>query len=256
MTDTDPPKSDPARMMRLLWRESMPVRSKPGRKPSLAIDAFIDAAIEIADQDGLPALTIRNLALRLRKPTMAVYTFVSSREELVPLMLDTIHGRMRRARPASSNWKDCVKAVAEDNRSLFRQHVWAADVSFARPALGPGTMAKYEHELNALEGLGLDDVTTDDVLTHILVVVSSLARAEANQRSPGGAIAMSDEGWWAANAPFFTLAFDPEKFPLAARIGSAAGQVRGGAFDPSYAWDFAVDRLIDGLEGLVAGSSR
>ena len=57
-------------------------------------------------------------------------------------------------------WRDRVTAVAEDNRALLAAHPWAARVFTGRPPLGPGSIAKYEHELAAFDGLRLDDVTS------------------------------------------------------------------------------------------------
>lgn len=181
---------------------------------------------------------------------MTVYTYVSNKAEIVPLMLDIIHRRMDR-KVACGDWRERVRSIAADNRALFKKHPWAADVSFGRPALGPGTMAKYEYELAALESLGVDDVARDNVLTHILVVVTALARAEANQDLTENDSEQTDEEWWSENEPFLALAFDPETYPLAVRIGSAAGEALGGAFKADHAWSFAVDRLVDGIEALI-----
>ncbi|MGW0705724.1 TetR/AcrR family transcriptional regulator C-terminal domain-containing protein [Streptomyces sp. NPDC002643] len=74
-------------------------------------------------------------------------------------------------------WRERVTAVAEENRALFERHPWAAAVSTVRPPLGPGQMAKYEHELSGLDGLGLSDIEMDDCLTHLLTFVQSCARA-------------------------------------------------------------------------------
>ncbi|WP_202946727.1 TetR/AcrR family transcriptional regulator [Allomesorhizobium alhagi] len=247
----DQKANDPAGLMKLLWRDSVDIVPKPGRKRGLAIEGLIEAAIGIADEHGLAAMTIRGLAAALHKPTMTIYTYVSGKAELVPLMLDTIYQRMDRSAPADRDWRDKVVRIAEDNRRLFERHPWAADVSFGRPSLGPGTIAKYEYELAALEDLGVDDVTRDSVLTHILVVVAAVARASANQDLEVRSSAQSDEEWWRENAPFLALAFDPEKFPLAARIGAAAGDALGGAFNAEHSWTFAVDRMIDGIEALI-----
>ena len=45
---------------------------------------------------------------------------------------------------------------------------WIARIAASRPPLGPGLMAKYEHELGAFEGLGLDDVEIDSALTFLV----------------------------------------------------------------------------------------
>ena len=83
---------DPARTLALLWRADPP--SRRGPRPRLDLDAVVDAAIALADDRGLPALTMRALAARLRVSAMTLYGYVPGREELVDLMLDALYGRM------------------------------------------------------------------------------------------------------------------------------------------------------------------
>src|SRR6202035_2787049 len=114
-------------------------------------------------------------------------------------------------------------AVAGENRALFGAHPWAAAVSTIRPPLGPGLMAKYEHELSALDGLGLSDIEIDAALTCLLTFVQAWARAAADARTTEQDTAMDDEQWWAASAPLLEHVLDPRAYPLAVRVGTAAG---------------------------------
>lgn len=45
--------------------------------------------------------------------------------------------------------------------------------------------------------------------------------------------------------------FDPERYPTAARVGSAAGSEQGGAYDPDRAYDFGLARVLDGLAAFI-----
>lgn len=112
-------------------------------------------------------------------------------------------------------------------------------------------MAKYDHELRALQGLGLSDVEMDDVLTHLLSFVQASARAASDARAAQMDSAMSDQAWWAANAPLLARVLDQDAYPLAARVGTAAGTAHGSAHDPDHAYDFGLDRLLDGLAALI-----
>ena len=112
---------------------------------------------------------------------MTLYTYVPGKAELLDLMLDAAYQRMPRAGTAGQPWRQRVTAIAAENRALFEAHPWAAAISTARPPLGPGLMAKYEHELSALDGLGLTDIQMDAALTHLLTFVQAWARAAAEQ---------------------------------------------------------------------------
>ncbi|WP_129839996.1 TetR/AcrR family transcriptional regulator [Streptomyces sp. RFCAC02] len=242
---------DPARTLELLWREPGQGGPRRGPRQGLTVDAVVHAATELADTGGLDALTMRGVAQRLGVTPMTLYTYVPGKTELLDLMLDAAYLRMPRAGHGDRPWRARVEAVARDNRDLFLRHPWVATLPTTRPPLGPGLMAKYEHELEAFDGLGLDDVEMDAALAFLLGFVQSVARAELDTQAAARAGALSDEEWWAANAPLLAKVFDPGRFPLAARVGSAAGEAHGGVYDPGHAFTFGLRRVLDGLETLI-----
>ena len=241
--------ADPARSLAILWRTREPTSRSSG--PGLSVDRIVRAAIAIADAEGLDALTMRRVAEALGVGTMSVYTYVPGKAELLDLMMDAAYAAMPRPDRSGWRWRDRVAAIAEDNRSLFEQHPWAAEVSTARPPLGPGLMGKYEHELTAFEDMALDDVTRDDCLTHLLAFVQGWARSAADTRAAQTESAMSDRQWWQANAPLLEKVFDAEQYPTAVRVGSAAGDAHGTAYDAEHAYEFGLARVLDSFEALV-----
>src|SRR6266513_6308810 len=170
---------DPARTLQLLWRhrEAAP---RHGPRQGLTIDQVVAEATALADAGGLDAVTMRRVASRLGVVPMTLYTYVPGKAELLDLMLDAAYARMPRADTTGQPWRQRVTAIAGENRALFETHPWAAAISTGRPPLGPGLMAKYEHELAALDGIGLDDIQMDAALTHLLTFVQAWARAAAD----------------------------------------------------------------------------
>jgi hypothetical protein len=112
-------------------------------------------------------------------------------------------------------------------------------------------MAKYEHELAAFDGLGLDEVETDSSLTYLLGFVQASARASADARAEVARTARTDLAWWQEGGPVLEMIMDPAAFPRASRIGTAAGEARGGAFHPGHAYAFGLERVLDGLGVLI-----
>jgi hypothetical protein len=151
-------------------------------------------------------------------------------------------------------WRARVAAVAADNRALFRAHPWAAEVSTSRPPLGPGLMAKYEYELRAFDGTGLDDVRRDAALTYVLDFVRASARSAAEVRHAQREGAWSDEQWWTANAPLLAQVLDEQRYPTAVRVGAAAGSAQNAAYSPDHAYEFGLARVLDGLGVLIDGA--
>ena len=241
---------DPARVLGLLWRTGEKPGTRRGPRPALTVDGIVETAIGIADREGLEAITMRRLGRSLGVGAMALYTYVPGKAELLDLMLDRVYAEMPEdAWPA--DWRERVAAVARDNRALYEAHPWAAALSPGRPPLGPGLMTKYERELRAFDGLGLDDLAMDAALTFLLDFVrsSSLSAQHAGQeRRDSG---MTDEQWWAANAPLLERVLDPGAYPTAARVGTAAGSAHGGAYSADHAWEFGLERVLDGLAALI-----
>ncbi|MCS7483975.1 TetR/AcrR family transcriptional regulator C-terminal domain-containing protein [Umezawaea endophytica] len=250
MADERTSAGDPARTLQLLWREPAAVVRR-GPRQGLTVDAVVDAATSLADTSGLEALTMRKVASALGVVAMTLYTYVPGKAELLDLMLDAAYGRMSRTSTAGQPWRARVTAVAAENRRLFETHPWAASVSTVRPLLGPGQMGKYEHELSALDGIGLSDVEVDAALTHVLSFVQAWARSAADAAAAVSESALTEEEWWAVNAPLLDRVLDPAVYPLATRVGSAAGAEHGAAYSPEFAYEFGLARVLDGLAALV-----
>lgn len=239
---------DPGRTLALLWRA--PDQGARGPRRAHTVDEVVDAATALADDSGIEEVTMRRVAERAGMAPMSVYTYVPGKAELLDLMLDRAYLRMRRT-PHAGTWRERARAVAADNLRLCGQHPWVPFVGTARPPLGPGQLAKYEHELGAFDGLGLTDVDTDDALNTLLTFVLAAARAQADARAAERDSAMSDTQWWQANAPLLERVLDPAAYPRAVRVGAAAGAARGSAYNADHLAAFGVERLLDGLAPLI-----
>ncbi len=240
---------DPSRSMALLWGSEAPTRTR-GPKPGLTVRGIVRAAIELADAEGLDALSMRRVAERLGVGTMSLYTYVPGKAELIDVMLDTIHLETTPEAPPGT-WREQLEAVARDQWALARRHPWMLHIATTRPPMGPGIIAKYERELRAVEGLGLDDLEMDSIVTLINGYVAGAARSAIDafdvQRSSG----MNDAAWWAATGPWLAKVFDPQHYPVAARVGTTAGQHHQAVSDPDHAFEFGLQRVLDGIEVLV-----
>ncbi|MEU7142372.1 TetR/AcrR family transcriptional regulator [Nocardia sp. NPDC046473] len=241
---------DPVRTLELLWRVSgsAPVR---GPKQRSSVDAVVSAGIELVDAEGLGALTMRAVATKLGLTPMATYTYVPGKAELIDLMVDKVYGEMDRADLVDLPWRDRVATIAAENRAMLARHPWVAYLPTTRPPLGPGMAAKYDHELRAFEGLGLDDVTMDASVTYVLGFVTSVARIAIDTARAAADSAMSDSQWWERAVPLLAQVFDAERFPVGARVGAAAGQAHDSAYSADHAYEFGLARVLDGLARLI-----
>lgn len=259
MTTNSTGSGEPSRTLALLWGEPGGSSRRKGPPRSVTVAQVVDAALALADEQGLAAVTMRAVAERVGVSPMSVYTYVPGKPELLDLMVDACYARMARSPWAGQSWRDRLTVVAEANRGLLTAHPWLTEVAaLSRPPLGPGVMAKYEHELAAFDDTGLSDVDIDAALTYLLGFVQSHCRSAHDAVRATTDTAMSDAEWWAANQTVLARAFDPNTYPRAVRIGSAAGEAQGSAWNAARAWEFGLARTLDGLAALIrkGGSAR
>ncbi|GAB4589513.1 TetR/AcrR family transcriptional regulator [Nocardia sp. IFM 10818] len=242
---------DPVRTLELLWREPGQGGPTRGPKQRTTLDAVIAAAIEIADAEGLNALTMRSVAAKLGVTPMATYTYVPGKAELLDLMLDTVYQRMERTDLTGMPWRERVSAIAAENRAMLAEHPWVAYLPTTRPPLGPGVTVKYDHELQAFDGLGLSDLDMDSALTHVLGFVNSVARIAIDSARAAADSGESDHEWWERAAPLLERVFDAGRYPLAARVGATAGRAHDSAYSAEHAYRFGLARVLDGLAALI-----
>ncbi len=236
----------PRPLVDLLWRDraDTPTGGSRGPKARHSTGDVVMRAIALADEGGLAAVTVRALAQSLGMTTMSVYTHVNSRDDLLVLMADHAHAVMPREPFGRAGWRTRLRRVADDNLALLRAHPWLLDIDDPRTALGPGTIAKYDHELQAFDGTSIGDVERDAALTFVLDFV----RAAAGRLVDRAAAEDFAEVWQQSAEPL--AGYVGDDFPLARRVGRAAGEAMGGPYDAARAWEFGLTRVIAGLGGL------
>ncbi len=129
------------------------------------------AAIRIADAEGLQGVTLRRLASELEVATMAIYRYVSSKEDILELMVDAVQPQIK-PRKGVVNWRDVVSELACDLRASMKRHEWIGELPpRARLALTPRRFAAIESVLSSLDG---QDLTVDSMML-IVETVSAYA---------------------------------------------------------------------------------
>ncbi|MCC8245993.1 TetR/AcrR family transcriptional regulator [Saccharothrix luteola] len=240
------PAGDPARTLAVLWRTG----AHRGRK-DLGVDRIVAAAVHLADTEGLAALSMRRVADALGVGTMSLYTHVPGKAELLDAMVDAVHGETPRPADVPGGWRGRLARIARDNRDLHLRHPWLLQVPANRAVLGPHVVAKYDYELRAVDGIGLTDLEMDSVLTLVLAHVRAAVQITVDADRTRDRTGLTDDQWWQTAAPLLAQVLDPARFPVAARVGAAAGESHGAAYDGDHAFTFGLDRVLDGIQALV-----
>ena len=249
--------ADPDPVLPLLWRHVVPVvdeSPKRGPRQKLSLDDLLDDAIALADAEGLDAVTMRVLAKRLGVSAMSIYTYVANRNDLVVLMVDQAFARD--LPPMEGRLRDRLRLLAQVQLEDTRAHPWLLDVTGVRPWLGPNVADRYEWQLSSVEGIGLDDVEMDQAVTLVVGFASNVVRSEQAVRQVEKESGLSDLEWWEANAGPLGEVMGSREYPLAGRVGQAAGDAYQAGTDPGLELSFGLERILDGIEAYVKRTKR
>lgn len=246
--------SDLAQSLNLLWGS----HTKPGRS-GLTTRRIVDAAIELCDDKGLEALSMRRVAEHLKVGTMSLYTYIPGKEELTDLMFDILMGQVYADVDEPSQqggWRKAMQFVAQQNWKLYIAHPWLSEMLKPRPVLGPQVSLKYEAELRPLDGIGFTDVEMDSLLTAIMTYVHGAARSYSQLKKEQKNSAQTDQEWWLDRAPLLEKLMDSNRFPVASRVGQTVGEELQAVADPELSLRFSLEMLLNGADQLLTNRKQ
>ena len=242
---------DLRRSIALLW--GLTGAGRRGPKPSRSVDEVIQAAIGIADNEGLSALSMRRVAEALGLSPMSLYTYVPSKAELVDLMLDRVSVEIKNPSPALLDWRAKLENLARQRWDMAQRHPWVMQVGTHRPPLGPNILATAEATLQAIDGVGLSDREMQLVSGLMANYVRGAVRAALEAREVAEQTGITDEQWWAENAALLQGLIEPDLYPTTMRIGESNRVSPGLGLDLQQSFEFGLQRALDGIEVFIAG---
>lgn len=225
-------------------------QAAPGRRPEVAAGPstvdVLTVAVELADADGLAALSMRRVAASLGLPTMSLYRLVRSKEDLLVAMIDAVFAAAGLP-GATGSWRARLEALARRQWRVHRRHPWLARaLSLSRPQASPALLRLADAELAALEEVVEDPVTRFD----LHVVLTSFVRGMAVDLA-GELDAAADTGidadTWAERDPALREALRRHGGPALRRVGDYP-------YDLQRIFDTGLAALLDGVERLGSGA--
>ena len=141
--------------LELLWGRRE--RGKRGPRPGLSADAIVEAAVRIADAEGLEAISMARVAAELGFTTMSLYRYVVSKDELLQLMFDASAFGAESVVLEGDDWRAKLRHWSILQRDVLDLHPWLTQMPMPAPPLAPNSLHFVEHGLAALDGTGLAD---------------------------------------------------------------------------------------------------
>jgi AcrR family transcriptional regulator len=227
----------------LIWER---LERGTGGKPSLSIDAIVRAAIAIADEEGLEAISMRRVAEELRSGTMSLYRHVSSKEDLLDLLLDFAFGEIELPPKPSRNWKANLRLAARHTRVAMKRHPWLAGLLSRRPPLGPNYLRHFEFLLASVAALKLDIRAAVRVVGTLYVFVMGYVGFELAEEESYRKVGMSEAERRHAVTPYLDRVIATGRFPNLARF-----LVAGTDLPDDRGFEFGLDCVIEGMAARI-----
>jgi AcrR family transcriptional regulator len=223
------------RALELLWRAPTPARRTGG----LTRERIVKAAIELADADGLGALSMARLADRIGSGTMSLYRHVANKDELVVFMLSAAPGPP----PDDSNrtnWRGALSNWAGGLWDVYHRHPWILQAAASGPPADPGQVAWLDAGLGALAATPLSE---REKLAAVMAVLHFVRGAAALSVEIG---AVDPDRY----PSLLNRLIDPERFPaLAAALD--ANVFSGASDDPLTEFRSGLGQLLDGIDTRI-----
>ncbi|SEF29128.1 DNA-binding transcriptional regulator YhcF, GntR family [Amycolatopsis pretoriensis] len=219
-------------------------RERRGSQQRLTRDRIVRTAIEIADAEGLAALSMRGVAARLGAATMAPYKYVGGKDELVLLMADAAYGERGYPENPPPGWRDRLTLGGRTLWSLYRRHPWLAQLApVTRPLPLRNLGLHAEWALAALSELGVDAATLCDLHVLFFSYIQGIAIHLEREQHALAASGLSEEQWMDKQAP--AMAPMVSGRPVFARMLRELGET---------GYDLVLDDIFEsGMRALLDG---
>ncbi len=222
------------------------------RAGELSRERILGAALRIADQEGLAAVSIRGVAAKLGTPVMSLYRHVGGKEQLIALMADAALGEESAPAAVPTGWRARLELAARLEWRVMRRHPWLARVvHISRPTATPNTLAYADQVMRALEGSALDEPSKLELHVVLHSFIQGLTvNVEAEAQALGDTGLTEEEHMRTQEAGFSALAATG-RFPAFARMWR--GIPEPFTLDLESLFELGLRALLDGFAPLVEG---
>jgi AcrR family transcriptional regulator len=224
-------------------KTDVPTRADRDRRSTLTRQRVLEAAVALADRDGIESVSMRRLAHELGIEAMSLYTHVRSKEDLLDGMVDVVMAEAP-SPAATDDWKSVLRATILGAREALRRHPWAPSVIETRVAPGSTTLRQFDRVMGILREGGCSLELTHHALHLLGSRLLGFTRElfdDSPDLAPEEAAAMAEQ-------------LRPT-LPYVAEMAVAATHDEGlGGCDTDLEFVFSLDVILDGLERLQKGS--
>lgn len=230
----------------------MTTRAQPpiDRRAPLSRERVLAAAVDLADREGIGAVSMRRVGAELGVEAMSLYNHVASKDDLLDGMVDRIVVEIDP--PAeTAEWKSALRARILSARRTMLRHPWASAVIASRTQASP-TLMRY---MDATGGILLRGGFSVDLMHHAFHALGSRVLGFTQELfDDAGEMDQSPEMRAAMLAQMATEY--PNLAAIVRQVAHDDATVVGSGCDDQVEFEFALDLMLDGLERLRDATGR
>lgn len=241
------PEVELPRGVALAW--GIAANPQRGPKRELSIERIVEAAVEIADRDGLAAVSMSSVAASLGFTTMSLYRYVSAKEDLILLMQEYGTGLPPATIAEAPDWRSALTTWSRAALASYEAHPWLVDIPILGTPNTPNNLAWMDVALAALDSTPL----TVNERVGVLLLLSGQTRWEATilkgYTQSNQALGMTPSERDRADAHIIATLVTEEAFPALYRAIQSGGFLDDDDEDQQFR--FGLERLLDGIQHYI-----
>jgi AcrR family transcriptional regulator len=202
----------------------------------------LDAAVALADRDGVGALSMRKLAQELGVEAMSLYHHVAGKDAILDGIVDVVFAEIELP-SGEGGWKAAMRRRAVSAREALRRHPWATALMESRSTPGPANLRHHDAVLGVLRNAGF----SVELAAHAYSLLDAYIYGFALQES---SLPFDTPEETAAVASSMMDGFPADAFPYLTEI--AVEHVMRPGYDYGNEYQFGLELILDGLERALA----
>ena len=216
------------------------IAAEPKAREPLTRDRVLEAAVGLADREGVDSLSMRRLAAELGVVPMALYKHVANKDEMLDGMIDVVVGEIDPPSDAAE-WKTAVRERILSARRALLRHPWASRVMESRTTPTPTVVAYMDSMIGMFRAGGFSIDLTHHAMHAMGSRLMGFTQELFNDNTdvdPGAEAEMYEamaEAYPWINELYMAVTHDESS-------------VVGPGCDDQFEFEFALDLLLDGLE--------
>ncbi|WP_091230376.1 TetR/AcrR family transcriptional regulator [Microbacterium sp. 3J1] len=247
MIDTEPPELP--RGIALAW--GVAADPQRGPKREMSVERIVDAAVELADADGIGAVSMAAVAAALGFTPMSLYRYVSAKDDLLLLMQEQATGVPPESHRELDGWREKLLALYTEQVLLYQRHPWMLSLPITGSPITPNSSAWLDAGLGALE----DTALTAEERIAVALAVTGYARwcgtVLAGYTEQSRTSGLTPDEVAVRESDLYDRVITADEFPALRRA------IDDGVFtSPADPFRFAMDRILDGVEEYIHALDR